>query len=240
MRHLRGQTWPLEVAAGVYQLRAARASVTAVLSGREVVLVDTGGRGSLPHIEAGLGALGRSLRDIRLIVATHCHPDHVGSVAAVAGASGARLAAHGAEAGFLAGERPFPSPFRNRVLARASTRFVPRLYGGAAEVDVLLRDGDRLPVDEEIRVVHAPGHTPGSICLHLPGRGVLVVGDALQYLRGRLAPPSAMYTADMRAACASVRKLADLEFETISFSHFPPLREGAKRLLRDLADLVAP
>ena len=78
-------------------------------------------------------------------------------------------------------------------------------------------------MDRDIRTVHVPGHTPGSICLYLASEGVLIVGDALQYRFRRLSPPAAAVTQDSKQANESLKKLLKLDFDTIVFSHFPPL-----------------
>ena len=70
-----------------------------------------------------------------------------------------------------------------------------RLMGNPVPVDDHLEDGDTLPFGIEVRVVHLPGHTPGSIALHLPERRVIIIGDALQCkLTWRLSPPAAGVT----------------------------------------------
>jgi glyoxylase-like metal-dependent hydrolase (beta-lactamase superfamily II) len=107
--------------------------------------------------------------------------------------------------------------------------------GRACPVDTPLTDGDPLPGRADARLVHLPGHTPGSSAVYLPEQGVVLAGDAFEH-RGRLAPPNPRFTEDPAAARASIRKLAALEFETLCFSHFRPLRRGAAATVRALAD----
>lgn len=66
----------------------------------------------------------------------------------------------------------------------------------------LLRDGDLLDILGGLRVVHSPGHTPGSICLYSASRKVLFSGDALVN-RGELSGPNPKYTPDMPRAYQS-------------------------------------
>jgi glyoxylase-like metal-dependent hydrolase (beta-lactamase superfamily II) len=89
-----------------------------------------------------------------------------------------------------------------------------------------------------MRIVHAPGHTAGSISIHFPNRGVLLVGDAMQYKFGRLMLPSRLFTQDMSKATRSIRKLADLDFETLCFSHFRPILSGADQRVREFANTL--
>ena len=205
----------------------------------------TGGRarrhrleGRYGYLKSGLKALGIAPTDIGLIVLTHYHPDHTGSLDRVVEATGASVAVHGEEAAIVTGEEARPSPFRSRLLAAASSPVVDRLYGLPARVDVHMADGDLLPVRPRIRAIHTPGHTSGSTCLLVEDSKTLIVGDALQYHFGRLLPPARMVTQDMRQAEESVRKLSGFDFDTICFGHFRPLRgqarEAVTRLTRRL------
>jgi glyoxylase-like metal-dependent hydrolase (beta-lactamase superfamily II) len=98
-----------------------------------------------------------------------------------------------------------------------------------------LADGDQLPVLGGLQVIHTPGHTPGSICLYSPSRRLVIVGDILQRLHGRVTYPNQIFTDDMPLARRSIARLADLDIETILFSHYPALREGARDALKGLA-----
>src|SRR3954451_6089085 len=102
-------------------------------------------------------------------------------------------------------------------------------------VQAALVDGTTVPGRPDIRVVHLPGHTPGSIALHLPERGIILAGDAFERRHGRLGPPSARFTEDRAAAWASIRRLAAVDFDTLCLSHFPPLQRHAAAAVRALA-----
>ncbi|KAA0238463.1 MBL fold metallo-hydrolase [bacterium] len=121
------------------------------------------------------------------------------------------------------------------LLARICEPYLLRQDPGSARVDVHLNDGDELPALGGMRIVHAPGHTAGSISIHFPNRGLLLVGDAMQFKFGRLMLPSRLFTQDMAAAAASVRKLATLDFDTLCFSHFRPILTGADAQVRQFA-----
>jgi glyoxylase-like metal-dependent hydrolase (beta-lactamase superfamily II) len=84
-----------------------------------------------------------------------------------------------------------------------------------------------------MRVVHVPGHTPGSVALHFPELGAIIVGDAMQYRFGRLMLPHRLFTQDMPQAIASIRKLAALDFDTLCFSHFRPIVRDADLRVRE-------
>ena len=215
-------------------MKTLEARVTAISVSEGIVLVDTGAKGSVGVIGAGLKALGSSLDKVRVVVLTHYHPDHVGGLGRLVETTSAKVAVHRLEAGIVSGKEPAPSPHRNPVIAAIARLFLAPFKGTPVKVDYLLEDGDRLPVAEEVRVVHTPGHTAGSICLHLAARKVLIVGDALRYLFRRLGPPASSVTENPRQAAESLRKLLPLDFDVICFGHHPPLQEDARDSLRKL------
>ena len=222
------------VAPGVFVL-AAFGSWVYLLAGEALVLVDTGRRGSTRRILQTLAEAGYGAESLTTLVVTHHHMDHIGSLASLQEATGARVAAHHLEAPFIAGAVPRPNPFQPPLLARAMKPIVAWSEPPPAPVDLLLQDGDGVPALPGWQVLHTPGHTAGSLSLWHEEEGVLIAGDALEYRRGRLALPSRLFTADMAQAKASIRRLAALEVRVLLLSHFPPVTEGASALLRTLA-----
>lgn len=227
-----------QVLPGLYQVRT-RGSRAYLVADDEITLIDAGSVGSGVRILEALREIGRSPAEISRIVITHSHLDHIGGLAEVQRWVPAKTGVHLAEAPHVTSEEPLPNPFTHPLLARICTPYLLRNDPGAARVDEHLADGDVLPALGGMRVVHAPGHTAGSISLHFFNRGLLIVGDAMQYKFGRLMLPSRLFTQDMSAAGASIRKLSQLDFETICFSHFRPILAGADQRVRALASTLA-
>ena len=207
-----------------------------------ITIIDAGWR--LYHhrrIIEYLGRLGHGPGSVRQLISTHYHPDHVGGMAGLRQATGAPLAAHHIEAPYLSGEagRKIPNPVRPVWLRPFMWPLLTWMAPAQVPVASSLHEGDVLPLLSGARVIHTPGHTPGSISLIFPEEGVLIVGDAIQRYRDRLTLPSRWFSSDMEAAKASVRKLAELDFEVLCFSHFEPMRQGARSALRSLAEYVS-
>ena len=193
----------------------------------ELALIDCGYAGSRRRIARAIEASSRSIEQLARVVITHGHPDHAGSARELAEA-GVPILIHPAD-----GERlrttwrdALRNPSRGRVFS-AMTPEPPEVLP--------IEDGDVLPMLGGLRVVHTPGHTPGSVCLYGARDRVLFVGDTLQRRFGRVSFASALYSDDHAAARRSVQRLAELDVETIVFSHFAPVSEGAAGVLEDLA-----
>jgi glyoxylase-like metal-dependent hydrolase (beta-lactamase superfamily II) len=127
---------------------------------REAIAIDT----AIPSLALLQGALAERDWTLKLIVSTHGHWDHIGDNAAVAEHTGARVAVHPADRSMLEHPQPLWAPFE----IPPSVPAVELAEGGE------VRFGDL-----RLRVLHTPGHTPGSVCLIEADSGTLLSGDTL-------------------------------------------------------------
>lgn len=175
-----------------------------VESAQGVILVDAG----LPLCEeiilARLAALGRN--DLQLIVITHAHVDHYGSAAAVRRATGAAIAVHHADAADMAAGRTRLGSIRAWSWTQPALPLMePLLRVEPTDADLLLDEGplpDALGLDA--RIVHLPGHTPGSCALLVEGQYAFI-GDLIS--TNGAAHVQRSYAQDWRQVAASVEKL---------------------------------
>jgi glyoxylase-like metal-dependent hydrolase (beta-lactamase superfamily II) len=213
--------------AGVHRIELERVSAYVLETDSGRVLVDTG----FPHLQEVLGAALERIGPPDLIVLTHGHLDHTGGLA-TALASGAKLAAHTEEAALLRkGETTrnlvpgphCPDDLRERIKQRPTIEPV--------DVQIELTDGDTVPGFPSLTVIHTPGHSAGHIALLWDhGSGVLVAGDAAANFGQLSLPPVAE---DYELTEASLRRLAQLEFESAVFGHGPPIASGASAAFRE-------
>jgi glyoxylase-like metal-dependent hydrolase (beta-lactamase superfamily II) len=202
-----------------------------VIEGEDgLAVVDAGLPGRADRIGRVVEELGRDLAAVTDILVTHCHIDHIGSLADLASRSGARVWTHGedrhvTETGSLAG------PMTGRNLVGRLMVFTGRPRAAApVPVDALLEDGEVVDVAGGIRVIHTPGHTPGHASLLWEAGGVLLAGDAAMRLSGRVTPPPV--AEDHAQATRSFRRLATFDYDAMVFGHGRPVTTGAAEIMR--------
>ncbi|MEZ4766799.1 MAG: MBL fold metallo-hydrolase [Caldilineales bacterium] len=201
-----------------------------------LTLIDAG----MPKDAAKILAFARTLGSERLdrIIVTHGDIDHVGGLAEVQAATGARVICHAVEKEVVEGSKVRDmgsSPF-SRVYSPLADVVTRRFMGykPVDHVDELVLDKQELP--EGMQVLHVPGHTPGQIALHQPERGILIVGDAFGSRGGKLHMPTAMATPRKDVARDSIRKLAALKgIEVICCGHGAPVTIDAQARLQAFA-----
>jgi glyoxylase-like metal-dependent hydrolase (beta-lactamase superfamily II) len=181
-------------------------------------LVDAGLPDQVEAIGAAMDEAGIGVRDLRRLIFTHQDLDHVGSGAALVRQSGAQVLAHPADAPHIEGSlrplKPSPEMLEQRPQMR---EVLERLE--PARVDERLEDGTRLDLAGGTRVIFTPGHTPGHVSLYLERSKILIAGDALTAQEGHLNGPNPPVTLDIRTALRSIRRLADLDVDTIVCYH---------------------
>jgi hydroxyacylglutathione hydrolase len=153
---------------------------------------------------------------ISLIVITHAHIDHVGALAPVKEATGAKFAIHEAEAGAGLG-----------MFSRMLSSMTGGSFSQPPKPDRLLKDGDSIEVgDLKFKVLHTPGHSPGGISLY--GHGILFSGDTLfNYGIGRTDFPGCSYEQIMDSIKNKLMKLPD---ETVVYpGHGPSTTIGEEK-----------
>ena len=179
-----------------------------------LLLVDSGTPGSAKRILESIRRIGGEPGDLRWIVLTHWHVDHVGGAAEVKRRTGAEVAIHGLDAPILTGrERP-----RKGRLAMAAIERLLRLE--RAVPDIVLDDGD---VIGGLEAIHVPGHTAGSIVLRRDD-GILFSGDALLADRhGREQDPDRSLAFDPDLALASAARIRALPRTLLLAGHGAPV-----------------
>ncbi|MFJ9431270.1 MBL fold metallo-hydrolase [Streptomyces sp. NPDC101490] len=197
--------------------------------GDELTLVDAGWAGTADRTAEAIRRAGGDPDRLRRIVLTHCHRDHVGAAEELADRYGAEILAHRLDAPVIRGEAPVPEPdlldWEVPLFQHGLT--VPE--APPTRVDREVEDGEELGFGDGAVVVHTPGHTPGSIAVHLPRHGVLFTGDTVASVRGVM---FGVFHVDRASAMESLRTLAGLEPSVLCCGHGAPVTEDTAALLK--------
>lgn len=170
----------------------------------ELVLIDSGAGQRFDSLVDNIFALGLAPEKISTVIVTHCHIDHVGSLAKFRQKYGAKIIAHSMDAEAI----------------ETGKGIGAEAYGVAYElcqVDVKLQGAEQKLVfgEQEFTAIHIPGHTRGSIALHadMGGKRILFGQD----IHG---PYSAMWGGEPEKAISSLQKLIDLKADILCEGHF--------------------
>ncbi|MFB3886205.1 MAG: MBL fold metallo-hydrolase [Thermodesulfobacteriota bacterium] len=172
----------------------------------ELMLIDTGAGWSVDKIIINISSLGLDCSNLKKILLTHCHIDHIGGVPEIKKRFGSKIYIHKLDAP--------PVEKGDQILTAATwyqTTFPP------TPVDVKLKGPEeRLRIGgQEIICLHTPGHTPGSIVVYLDKDGKRVLFG--QDLHGPLLEE---FGSNLEDYGRSTKKLLDLEADILCEGHF--------------------
>jgi glyoxylase-like metal-dependent hydrolase (beta-lactamase superfamily II) len=235
----------VEIAPGIRRLGEGLVNVYLLEEAGEVTIVDAGAPGQWSELLAELAAMGRTLDDVRAVVLTHGHSDHIGFAERARRELGIPVSVHEADHDLATGAAKAPRDRTTkgpRPRVGGMLRFLAyAIRKGLLRVPPLTEvatfgDGATLDVPGAPRVILVPGHTAGSAALHLPERGIVFVGDAFATLsaltgaRGPLTVPQ--FNADTRQALASLDRLAGLDAHLALPGHGEPWRGDLAEAVR--------
>ena len=223
---------PQNIAPGIHLLPFELGQAYLIETGAGLALFDTSIRGSDVAILEAMRMLGYGPGDLRTIVISHYHDDHRGALPELLAVMGAESFAHEVEAPVIEGFEPQQppnltpeeEPFAQAVVPRVPVAYPARIARRLVDADVPFPGA---------RIIHIPGHTPGSIALLMEQPRMLFTGDAIASVEGR--PILGPFNIDRAQAVQSVKRLASLEFDIGCFGHGPPIVGDASARIARLA-----
>lgn len=193
----------------------------------DVVLIDAGtsdDTGFVKNLESkGI------FQDIRMIILTHGHYDHVGHAAEIGSRLGIPVAIHKADAEkVMTGSMDFPpaeGPL-GKAIRRSTLRGSERARYPPLTPDIIIEDEGPLDGFPEMVVIHLPGHTAGSIGIMFDGD--LFAGDLVMNMP---TPSRSMFAEDFGELDRSIRKVQGMGIGTVYPGHGRPFSGDRLRRL---------
>jgi len=181
------------------------ATAFVVEDGGGLVMIDSGAGRSAARIMDNIKSAGLDPQGIKTLVLTHCHIDHIGGAPYFRRELGCRLVIHELDAEAVADGDPVLTAANWYESDFPPTKIDERLSGA---------EGTLVP-GGELKWLHTPGHTPGSICLYLDrGEERVLFG---QDIHGPFLPS---FRSDINLWKSSMEKLLALDADVLCEGHF--------------------
>jgi glyoxylase-like metal-dependent hydrolase (beta-lactamase superfamily II) len=238
----------MQIANGLYRVGSPMVNSYVVVDGGEVTIIDAGLPGYWKPLQAELAAIGKSLTDVRALILTHGDTDHIGFAARLHAETGIAAHLHQADAdrARLQVKKPNKGWGPVKLGALAGFLWYSACHGGlhitpASDLQPITV-GQVLDVPGSPRIIHTPGHTPGSVAVHVPSVDALFLGDTFttrNVLTGVTGPKPAPFTLDPGQAVASLDRLAGIDATWVLPGHGPAWDGGAPEAVRQVREAAA-
>ena len=242
----------MKIAGGLHRIGSDIVNSYLVVDADGVTVIDAGLPRYWDLLDAELASIGRTLDDVRALVLTHGDTDHIGFAARLYREKGIAAFVHAAdvERAQLKVKKPSFGWGPVRVGPLMGFLWYSARQGGLrippAEHLQTMTDGEVLDVPGHPRIIHTPGHTPGSVSVHVPAVDAVMLGDTFttrNVLTGVTGPKPAPFTLQPDEAVRSLDRLADVNATWVLPGHGPTWDGGvseAVRLVRQAAAAAQP
>jgi len=215
----------MKILENIHQVDGVVGNSYIIIDSNGITIVDTGMPKSHKKILNYIDSIGHKPEDVKQIVLTHAHIDHVGSALKLKQVTNAKVMIHEDDAPYVTGEKRF----------QVNRGFLMKMFSSFMKFetfspDIKLKENDKIV---DFLVIHVPGHTPGSIALYNEKNGVMFVGDLLRFMNGSIQGPPEQFTLDMNLAKKSIEKILNYDFKIMLSGHGDPLRENAREKVKE-------
>lgn len=236
----------MKIASSLHRIGNDIVAAYFVTTDEGVTVIDAGLAGHWNDLLRELHAIGRKPEDVRGVILTHGDSDHVGFAERLRRKLDVPVYVHhGDSARAMGGPKPANAKQSMRLWPLMGFLAYTLRKGGlrtswlTETVDVT--DGQTLDLPGHPRVITLPGHSDGSIAIHVPIVDAIFVGDGLttrNVLTGKLGPQPAPFTDNPSQAISSLEKLLPTEAKWVLPGHGAPWGGGitaAVRMVKDAA-----
>ena len=166
-----------------------------------------------------------------MIILTHYHSDHSGSVKELKELTNCKVGIHKLDMDYVLGKiKPMSPKGIKGMFMKLVSSFAKYNY---FEPDILFEDRNSIDFLNNSIILHTPGHTPGSICIYLDEK-ILFTGDTIRTdNKGEILGFSPTFTYNSELTKESILKISKLNFDVILPGHGKPVLENASHKLNE-------
>jgi glyoxylase-like metal-dependent hydrolase (beta-lactamase superfamily II) len=219
-----------EIASGIHHTNLGAGVF--IINRDDVTIVDTGVPGKVDQILDAVREIGRDPSDVKQILVTHYHQDHIGNLGPLAQATGAEVYAPAKEASLIRTGGTAPPVEKRGILGAILSRMVTFTEQPPCPCHYEVSGGDELDIAGGVRVVDASGHSVGHVAYLFVEAGAIFVGDAAANLVRLDVMP---INEDFPGAEKSFRAMAELDFDIAGLGHGRQLTRDAAAKFRKAA-----
>jgi glyoxylase-like metal-dependent hydrolase (beta-lactamase superfamily II) len=229
-----------DVAPGIHRLEDAHTNFYVVEDDGALTIVDACVPTSWPLLEHAVRELGRSLTDIRALILTHAHFDHIGIAERMRSQLDVPVYVHENDVPLTKHPRQYGRERSPAWYMATQLQALPIVLGFVrarafwpSKIGAVTRfEAGALDVPGRPHIVFTPGHTLGHVAFHFPDRDTLIAGDAVVTFDPYVAKPgpqivSRAATADVERAFGSLDAIAATGARTVLTGHGEPWTDGA-------------
>jgi glyoxylase-like metal-dependent hydrolase (beta-lactamase superfamily II) len=233
------------VADGIHRIEDAYTNWYIVEDEGALTIVDAGVPTSWSSLEAALGALGKRRTDVRALILTHAHFDHIGFAERARTELGIPVYVHENDVPLTRHPLQYSHERPRSIYMATQVKAMPiiaslvrnRAFWPPPIADVRRFSNGSLDVPGAPRVLFTPGHTLGHCAFHFPDRDAVIGGDAFVMLdpyTGRRGPKlvARAALADAERNLASLEAIAETGAGTVLTGHGEPWTDGAAEGVR--------
>jgi len=238
----------MQIGKGLYRVGSDIVNSYLIVDSGGITIIDAALPGYWPLVQAELAAIGKSTGDVRALILTHGDTDHIGFAARLHRETGIAAHIHDADAdrARLKVKKPTFGWGPVKVGPLAGFLWYSARRGGLRPKPATglqtMADGDVLDVPGSPRIIHTPGHTPGSVTVHVPGVDALFLGDTMttrNVLTGVTGPRPAPFTLEPQQAVESLDRIADVDATWVLPGHGPAWDGGVPEAVRQIRAAAA-